>query len=77
MHRIEKNISTAHIPIIIMSALYELETKYLPAGANAFILNPFELNSFFEKIEKTLDQAVKRSEKSCTNPKQDEQNLNS
>lgn len=55
---LKKNKSTAHVPIIMMSALHEAKTECLLAGAHDFITKPFEMNSFFEKIEKALSQTA-------------------
>ncbi|SRX74672.1 response regulator transcription factor [Aequorivita antarctica] len=48
------NKHTAHVPIIMMSALPEIRTECLRAGASAFIAKPFEMNTLLEKIEMLL-----------------------
>ncbi len=55
---LKRNRSTAHIPIIMMSALKGAKSECLQAGANAFITKPFEIKGFFEKIEEVLNQTV-------------------
>ena len=53
--KLKENQSTAHIPVIMMSALEGAQAECLGAGANAFISKPFEMHAFFKKIEMVLN----------------------
>ncbi|CAL66656.1 response regulator [Christiangramia forsetii] len=52
------NESTSRIPILMMSALPEVEENCLQAGASAFLEKPFEKNILLSKIEKILNSAL-------------------
>ena len=52
--RLRKNTSTAHIPILMMSALHDAGEKCKKAGANDFIAKPFEVKDFLSSIEATI-----------------------
>ena len=53
-HAIKSNTSTAHIPIILMSA-HPTAKQYLSAGfLEDFIEKPFELNEIMSKIKSLL-----------------------
>ena len=47
-----------HIPIILFSAMSELEIKYLECGANDFIKKPFDTVDLVTKIKKYAGPAV-------------------
>ncbi len=51
---IRNNEKTAHVKILMMSALHNAEPVCLEAGANAFITKPFEMEGLFSKVEKVL-----------------------
>lgn len=52
--RLRKNTSTAHISILMMSALHDAGEKCKKAGANDFIAKPFEMDDLIAKIDKVL-----------------------
>ena len=54
--RLKNNEATAHIPILMMSALHEAGEKCRNAGANDFIAKPFDMDELLEKIRGLLDQ---------------------
>lgn len=51
---VRNNEKTAHVKILMMSALHNAEPVCLEAGANAFITKPFEMEGLFSKVEKVL-----------------------
>ena len=51
---IRNNEKTAHVKILMMSALHNAETICIEAGANAFITKPFEMEGLFNKLENVL-----------------------
>lgn len=53
---LKENITTAHVPVVMMSALSEVEKKCLKAGAKYFISKPFEMNTLISTIENILKQ---------------------
>ncbi|CAM3280037.1 response regulator [Aequorivita lipolytica] len=55
-NKIKTNNSTAHVPVIMMSALEEAKAECIQAGAHDFITKPFDMNDFFNKIEKVFNQ---------------------
>jgi DNA-binding response OmpR family regulator len=46
--------STKHIPILLLSATYNLEQAALTSGANAFIEKPFRMRDLLDKIESLI-----------------------
>lgn len=52
--KLKKDPHTKHVPVIMISALYEIKAECMLAGATAFIAKPFEMNIFFEKVESVL-----------------------
>ncbi|TXD85577.1 response regulator [Subsaximicrobium wynnwilliamsii] len=55
---LQETETTAHLPILMMSADTAVETKCLSAGATDFIAKPFEMKLLFSKIEAMLQQAT-------------------
>ncbi len=53
---LQENETTAHIPVLMMSAHSEVEIECLAAGATDFISKPFEMKTLFSKIETILKQ---------------------
>lgn len=51
---LKKNPQTINVPVIMMSGLPEVKTECLHAGATAFIAKPFDMNTFFKKVETVL-----------------------
>lgn len=51
---IRNNDKTAHVKILMMSALHNAEPVCIEAGANAFITKPFEMEGLFNKLENVL-----------------------
>lgn len=51
---LQENDTTAHIPILMMSAQNDIKIKCLTAGAADFISKPFEMKTLFSKIENLL-----------------------
>jgi len=49
---LKSNLQTAHIPIILMSAHINIQTRAFAAGADDFIDKPFDIDEFVEKIKK-------------------------
>jgi|SRR5690606_11891700 len=52
--RLRQNQATAHIPILMMSALHDAGEKCRKAGANDFIAKPFEMDDLITKIDGVL-----------------------
>lgn len=52
--RLRDNEKTAHIPVLMMSALHDAGTKCKKAGADDFIAKPFEMDDLLKKINKVL-----------------------
>ena len=52
--KIRKNLKTAHIPIIIISANDQFRAIAKLAGANEFIEKPIEINSLLSTIKRLL-----------------------
>lgn len=52
--RFKSQITTKHIPIIMISANTNGEKIAKEAGANDFVAKPFEINDLLAKIEKHL-----------------------
>jgi DNA-binding response OmpR family regulator len=46
--------ATAHLPVIMMTALPGIEKECQNAGADDFIAKPFEMNIFLAKINKLI-----------------------
>lgn len=55
---LKEDKSTSRIPILMMSALPEVEENCLQAGASGFIEKPFEKNILLLKIEKILNSSI-------------------
>jgi DNA-binding response OmpR family regulator len=53
---LRENETTAHVPILMMSAHIGVKNKCLAAGATDFISKPFEIKILFSKIETILKQ---------------------
>lgn len=53
---LRENKITAHVPILMMSALVGVKKKCLKAGATDFISKPFDMKTLFTKIETLLTQ---------------------
>lgn len=51
---LKKNLATAHIPIIMMTALPGIEKECEEAGADEFIAKPFEMDAFLAKINSLI-----------------------
>lgn len=49
--KIKNNNSTSHIPIIIVSANNEVESKAKNAGVDGFLAKPFELDALINVIK--------------------------
>ncbi len=54
---IKKTDSIANTPILMMSGLDGARQICIAAGADNFIAKPFEVDSFLESIEATIDKA--------------------
>lgn len=52
--QLKANPAIAKIPIIMISALPQAQTKCLEAGANAFLGKPFEMNDILETVSGAL-----------------------
>lgn len=50
------NTPTAHVPILMMSALHDAGEKCRKAGANDFIAKPFEMDDLIAKIDSILSR---------------------
>ena len=48
--QLKNQVSTKHIPIIMISARASAEKSALGAGANAFIAKPFEMDDLLTKV---------------------------
>ncbi|MBI2597490.1 response regulator [Candidatus Daviesbacteria bacterium] len=51
---VKKDARVKHIPIIILSALQDTEEIAKEAGADGFILKPFEMEELLSKLNKQL-----------------------
>lgn len=51
---IKNTASSAHIPVMMMSAHSDAKGSCLQAGAHDFIAKPFDLNDLLDKIKKLL-----------------------
>src|SRR4051794_4263667 len=49
--------ATAHIPVIMMSALIDGEARSQAAGADAFLAKPFDVEQLAQAIESFVDRA--------------------
>jgi DNA-binding response OmpR family regulator len=56
--RLKKDNSTAHISVIMISALEDAEKICLDAGADDFISKPFDMNRLFTKIYRLTGTAA-------------------
>lgn len=54
--RLRQTKETAHIPILMMSALHDAGEKCKKAGANDFIAKPFEMDDLIAKIDSVLSR---------------------
>ena len=52
----KKDISISHIPLVMMSAHTDAEQICLKAGADDFILKPFEIDELLRKISMLVSQ---------------------
>lgn len=52
------NMCTSRIPILMMSALPEVEENCLQAGASDFLEKPFEKKILLSKIDKILNSSI-------------------
>lgn len=52
--RLRQTEATAHVPILMMSALHDAGEKCKRAGANDFIAKPFEMDELIVKIDEVL-----------------------
>jgi CheY-like chemotaxis protein len=54
--KIKTNIKTSHIPVILLTARVDLETKYkgIEIGADDYIAKPFEMEYLFLRIKNIL-----------------------
>lgn len=59
--KIKSNIETSHIPLILLTAKVDLETKYagIETGADDYIPKPFEMEYLFIRIKNLLDSREK------------------
>jgi DNA-binding response OmpR family regulator len=48
---LKKNVASAHIPLIMMSAYPDAETICIQAGADDFVSKPFDLDKLLFKID--------------------------
>lgn len=49
--KLKENESTAHVPVLMMSADVSVAAMCLVAGATDFMSKPFEMKTLFSKIE--------------------------
>lgn len=59
--KVKSNLETSHIPIILLTAKVDLETKYegIETGADDYIPKPFEMEYLFIRIKNLLDSREK------------------
>lgn len=59
--KIKTNINTSHVPIILLTAKVDLETKYesIETGADDYIPKPFEMEYLLIRIKNLLDSRDK------------------
>jgi DNA-binding response OmpR family regulator len=59
--KVKSNIETSHIPLILLTAKVDLETKYegIETGADDYIPKPFEMEYLFIRIKNLLDSREK------------------
>lgn len=55
---LKSNIATRDIPVIMISASYELKKSTKQAGANDYLEKPFEMEDLLTKIGKYLPQSL-------------------
>lgn len=55
--RIRAEMATRHIPVVMMSANYSKSQMADLCQANDFISKPFDINDFYERVVKQLDNA--------------------
>ena len=48
--QIRKNIATAHLPVLMISALPDARQDCIKAGANDFISKPFDMQEILSKV---------------------------
>lgn len=51
---LKNNNATAHVPVIMMTAMHNAAKVCKEAGADGFIAKPFEIKDLFLKIEQVL-----------------------
>ena len=56
--RLKQNLSTAHIPVVIVTAKSDQEarTGAIAAGADAYVLKPFDPTDLIERVHQILDR---------------------
>jgi DNA-binding response OmpR family regulator len=60
--KIKSNPETAHIPIILVSAINQLEEVAKGCKADGFIEKPFNINDLVDCIKENLESPVQKSE---------------
>jgi len=55
--KLKLNEKTKNIPVVLVSAIKDIEHSAREAGADDFIAKPFEMNELLQKIEKNISMS--------------------
>jgi CheY-like chemotaxis protein len=58
---LKKNVATAQIPVLILTARGKMEDTFKVVGADAFIAKPFDSEELIEKVKFLLTRGIKTS----------------